>query len=141
MNIKEQNICVNLDDSGKLSLKEKTCVYGGIAFLSKSSKDKFITQYRIIVDDIKCKYCKDNKDICQKICPELKHNMLRANHKRRLINYIKNYIVVACIIDNEKVYENIMNDKASRGRYLDYALRMLIKEMIKYMIKKRTNRS
>ena len=55
-----QEIYINLDDSGKLTTKEKISVYGGLVFLSKKEKDKFITQYRSIIDSIKCKYC-DNK--------------------------------------------------------------------------------
>ena len=46
MNKKEeyQEIYINLDDSGKLTKKEKVSVYAGIVFLSKQEKDKFITQ-------------------------------------------------------------------------------------------------
>ena len=54
-----QEIYINLDDSGKLTKKELLSVYGGIVFLSKKEKDKFITQYRSILNDIKCKYCKN----------------------------------------------------------------------------------
>ena len=37
-----QEIYINLDDSGKLTKKELLSVYGGIVFLSKKEKDKFI---------------------------------------------------------------------------------------------------
>ena len=55
MNKKEeyQEIYINLDDSGKLSKKEELSVYAGIVFLSKQEKDKFITQYRKIINEIK----------------------------------------------------------------------------------------
>ena len=55
MNKKEeyQEIYINLDDSGKLTKKEKVSVYAGIVFLSKQEKDKFITQYRKIINYIK----------------------------------------------------------------------------------------
>ena len=49
-----QEIYINLDDSGKLSKKEELSVYAGIVFLSKQEKDKFITQYRKIINEIKC---------------------------------------------------------------------------------------
>lgn len=39
-------------------------------------------------------------------------------------------MVVACIINNGKIYEHIINDKASKGRYIDYALRRMIKGII-----------
>ena len=71
-----QEIYINLDDSGKLTKKELISVYGGIVFLSKKEKDKFITQYRNIINDIKCKYCK-NKSTCNKKCPEIKNTNIK----------------------------------------------------------------
>jgi len=50
-------------------------------------------------------------------------------------NYIKNYYTVACIIKNNDIYDHIINDKASKGRYLDYALRIFIKKIIVTLIK------
>ena len=52
MNDGQQEIYINLDDSGKLTSKEHVSVYSGLVFFSKKEKDKFITQYRSIVKDI-----------------------------------------------------------------------------------------
>ena len=52
MNDSQQEIYINLDDSGKLTSKEHVSVCGGLVFFSKKEKDKFITQYRSIVKDI-----------------------------------------------------------------------------------------
>ena len=132
-----QTIYINIDDSGKLVCTEKVAIYAGLVFTSKLEKDKFITQYRNIVQNIKCKYC--NKDITNctsnKSCPELKHNMLKPKHNRQLMNYIKKYSVLCCIINNDMIYPNIKQDKASRGRYLDFALKLLVKQTIKGLIK------
>ena len=49
MNDGQQEIYINLDDSGKLTIKEHVSVYGGLVFFSKKEKDKIITQYRSIV--------------------------------------------------------------------------------------------
>ena len=70
---KVQEIYINLDDSGKLSFNEKISVYGGLLFFSKNEKDKFITQYRSIINDIKCKYCRQTINDCDKKCPEIKN--------------------------------------------------------------------
>lgn len=129
-----QTIYINLDDSGKLVNNEKVSIYAGILFTSKKDKDKFITQYRSIVQNIKCKYCNKNNLNCNKSCPELKHNMLKPKHNRQLINYIKKYSTLCCIINNDKVYYNIKSDSASRGRFLDYSLKLLIKSTIKSLI-------
>lgn len=132
-----QTIYINIDDSGKLVDSEKVSIYAGLVFTSKKEKDKFITQYRSIVKDIKCKYCQQDISVCSsnKDCPELKHNMLKPKHDRQLMNYIKKYSVICCIINNDKVYPNIKNNTASRGRFLDYSLKLLIKQVIKSLIK------
>ena len=137
--LNKQIIYINIDDSGKLVNTEKVSIYAGLVFTSKKEKDKFITQYRSIVKDIKCKYCSNNIAICNsnKSCPELKHNMLKPKHNRQLMNYIKKYSVLCCVINNDKVYPNIKSNTASRGRFLDYSLKLLIKQTIKGLIKEK----
>lgn len=132
-----QTIYINIDDSGKLVNTEKVAIYAGLVFTSKLEKDKFITQYRSIVENIKCKYCKEDVLICKnnKSCPELKHNMLKPKHNRQLMNYIKKYSILCCVINNDKVYPNIKSNTASRGRFLDYSLKLLIKHTIKNLLK------
>lgn len=139
MREEEQLICINIDDSGKLVDCERVSVYAGMVFISKKEKDKFITQYRSIVKNIKCKYCKKSIVECDKTteCPELKHNMLKSQHNRQLMNYIKKYSVISCVINNDKVYDRIKKDTASRGRYLDFAIKLLIKETLKGLIKEK----
>lgn len=134
-----QILYINIDDSGKLVDTERVAIYAGLVFTSKKEKDKFITQYRSIVQNIKCKYCNQDITICKsnRDCPELKHNMLKAKHNRQLMNYIKKYSTICCIINNDKVYPNIKSDTASRGRFLDYSLKILIKHVVKNMIKEK----
>lgn len=107
-----QEIYINLDDSGKLSSKEDISVYGGVVFLSKKEKDKFITQYKKIINEVKCEYCK----ICNHACPEIKNTNIKPEHKRWLMNYIKNYFVVGLIIENKKVYEEILKSLIKEGK-------------------------
>lgn len=132
-----QTIYINIDDSGKLVDTERVSIYAGLVFISKNEKDKFITQYRSIVESIKCKYCQKDISICNsnKSCPELKHNMLKPKHNRQLMNYIKKYSILCCIINNDKIYPNIKSNTASRGRFLDYSLKLLIKQTVKGLIK------
>ena len=44
-------------------------------------------------------------------------------------------MTLCCVINNDKVYLNIKNDRASRGRFLDYSLKLLIKQTVKGLIK------
>lgn len=127
-----QELYINLDDSGKLTEKEKVSTYGGIVFLSKNEKDKFITQYRSIIKEIRCSYC----SICNKKCPEIKNTNIKSSDKRRIMNYLKKYYIVGLIIKNEDVYNYIKENKAAKGRFTDYAIRRFIKEIIKSLIKK-----
>ena len=131
INNNKQIVCINIDDSGKLVKNENVTIYAGLVFLSKSEKDKFITQYRSIITKIKHNYCKNgfNENL------ELKHNNLKPTHNRQLMNYIKKYSVLCCIINNNKIYTNIKANKATRGRFLDFALKLLIKETFKNLIK------
>lgn len=133
MKKKEQEIYINIDDSGKLTPKEHISVYAGVVFLSKLEKDKFITQYRSIVNEIKCKYCK-NKENCNNECPEIKNTNIKNSDKRRIMNYVKKNYIVALIVRNDSVYKHIINNKAAKGRFMDYAIRRLIKEVIKEYI-------
>ena len=137
MNKKEeyQEVYINLDDSGKLTKKEKVSVYAGIVFLSKQEKDKFITQYRKIINEIKCSYCGQTKGECTKKCKEIKNTNIKKGHKRRIMNYISKYYTIALVINNTKVYDHIINNKASKGRYIDYTIRRLIKSTIEELIK------
>lgn len=129
-----QEIYINLDDSGKLTKKEKISVYAGVIFLSKEEKDKFITQYRKIINEIKCSYCGQTKGSCTKKCKEIKNTNIQKGHKRRVMNYLKNYYKIALVIDNSKVYKSIIANKSSKGRYIDYTIRRLIKSTIEKLI-------
>ena len=51
------------------------------------------------------------------------------------MNYIRKYSILSCIINNDKVYPNIKADTASRGRFLDYSLKLLIKQTVRGLIK------
>ena len=50
------------------------------------------------------------------------------------MNYIKKYYVTALVIKNDLVYEHIKTSKGAKGRFLDYSLRRMIKEIVKNLI-------
>ena len=51
------------------------------------------------------------------------------------MNYISKYYTIALIINNTKVYDHIISNKASKGRYIDYTIRRLIKSTFEELIK------
>lgn len=51
-----QEIYINMDDSGVLHSNEKCCIYGGVVFTSKVDQKIFGRKYKNILKQIKCKY-------------------------------------------------------------------------------------
>lgn len=128
-------IYIFMDDSGKLTNKEKVSVFAGISFTEKYEKDKFNRQYKSILNNIKCNYCSLSNEKCQGTnCPEIKSFNIKNADKRRLINLCKQHFTYAVVINNQKTYPNILNSKASRGRYTDYTQKMIIKKIISQYI-------
>lgn len=135
MEIKYQEIYINMDDSGVLHPNERCCIYGGIAFTNKLDQENFGRKYKYILNKIKCKYCRSDISRCSHICPEIKDTNIKFQHKRWLWNLIKKETCFAVIIDNKRVNSSIMNDKESRGRYKDYTQRIITKKLIEKLIK------
>lgn len=130
-----QNVFINMDDSGVLHRNDKYCVYGGIVFTDKKEMDAFRRKYKKALSQINCKYCRENRENCKHNCPEIKDSNIKGNHKRWLFNMIKKEQAFAVIIDNAMVNDSIMMSKSSRGRYRDYAQRLIIRRVIAYLIK------
>ncbi len=129
-------IFIVMDDSGKLNKNENSCIFGGLFFYSSKDYMNFINKYRSVINSIKCKYCKQNISNCNKSCIEIKGTTrMKNSDKRRIFNLIKNEYNYGVFIDNHKVYDFIMNDKASRGRFCDYAQKRIIKEIVLYSIR------
>ena len=132
---KTLSVYIFMDDSEKLTSKENVSVYAGIVFSDKSEKDKFNRKYKKIISEIKCLYCSENSDDCTGVfCPEIKNHNIKNSHKRRLVNLCKQHCTYAVIINNKKVYPNILATKASKGRYTDYAQKMIIKKIVTHYI-------
>ena len=117
-----------MDDSGKLNKNENSCIFGGVFFYSSKDYANFINKYRRVINSIKCKYCKQNIDKCNKNCIEIKGTTrMKNSDRRRIFNLIKKEYNYGVFIDNSKVYDFIMNDKcaASTGRFAENACSVL----------------
>lgn len=101
-----------------------------------NSRNAFLNSYRKTINQIKCSYCYQHKGSCNNHCPEVKSNKMKKHpsHRRRLMNLIEREYTYAVVIQNDKLYEYIMRDAASRGRYSDWAQKMIIKHIIKDLI-------
>lgn len=115
-----REIYINLDDSGKLTNKESLSSYGGVILLNKKDKDRFINQYRSIINSIKSKYHGR----------EIKSINIKPGDKRRIYNFLKREIILGLVINNNLVYDSIKESKSSKGRFIDYGLKRLVKEVV-----------
>ncbi|MBQ8299479.1 MAG: DUF3800 domain-containing protein [Clostridia bacterium] len=147
-----QEIYIYMDDSGQLTRnnpQQNIFVYGGLYFLSKDESDNFSRQYKSIVNSIKPKYCNDfsNDDklnekfckthdstTCSYKCPELKSSKLSSADRRHLLNFIKKYNTSVVVVNNSKLRDYIFENKASIGRFKDYAIKREVKNIIEKLI-------
>lgn len=126
---KEQLLYVSLDDSGKLNKKEKYLVYAGLFFTNKKELEKFKTQYKKIRNEIAKKSCYKNID-------ELKGHTLKSKDRLRLLRFIYKYSTAGLIVDNSSIVkQDILISKDAKGRYRDYIIKLLIKDIIIELIK------
>ncbi len=118
-------IYLTIDDSGQLSKRDNIMTFGGLIFLDSLKINTFLNDYKNIINSLKRKYPKYQ---------ELKHSNLKYKDTKKLINLINNYLTFAVIIDNNKIYKSILKNPKSKGRYLDYAIKMIVKKIIKELI-------
>lgn len=132
-------IYILMDDSGKLNSNENLCIYGGLFFYSNKDYINFINKYKSIIDSIKCSYCSKDITNCGQDCVEIKGtSKLKPKDKRRLFNLLKKQNNYGVFINNNRVYDKIMSDKAARGRYSDYAQKRIVKEIVLYSIRNKS---
>lgn len=124
-NEKVATVIIYVDDSGKLTKKESVCTYGGLVFTSQKEKENFNRMYKSILNDIKHNYIQE----------EIKNINLISADRRRIINLCKKYKPFSIIINNNDVYENIINDKASKGRFIDFAQKKTFIDILKELMK------
>lgn len=147
----KQVIYINMDDSGRLvdEKNEYAFVYGGVYFLSLKEQSKFVAIYKQIVNQIKPKYCNyfnnnekinsnycstHNSKNCVSNCPELKSSNLEIKDRIRLLKLIKRQYASVAIVNNSKVKDEILHDRASKGRFKDYVIKREVKNIVMDLI-------
>lgn len=128
-------IFILMDDSGKLNRNENSCIFGGLFFYSSYDYMNFVNKYKSVIDNIKCKYCKQSNNSCDNNCIEIKGTShIKNSDRRRIFNLVKKENNYGVFINNNKVYDSIMKNKSARGRFCDYAQKRIIKEIVLYSI-------
>ncbi|WP_423363407.1 DUF3800 domain-containing protein [Mycoplasma sp. P36-A1] len=131
---KIQNILFYMDESGLINKNEPCSIYGGVWFTDKKKKEIFLRRYKSIIKNIKCKYCKDEQGKCNlSNCPEVKNTIIKNTDRRRIFTLIKKDCnTYSVIINNSKLYSSVLCAKEARGRYKDYIIKRIIKDVIKH---------
>ena len=118
-----QYLYLYIDDSGKLNNNEDYAIFAGILFKSNQERIEFANKYKTIISEIKAKYSSQ----------EIKGSGLHSDDRRRIMMLSKSFTTFGTVIYNKILTTVDMNDKASRGRFEEYAQRRLIKKVINYL--------
>lgn len=120
------NIHIYIDDSGVLTNNEEYFIYAGYCFISDNEKNRAKNHYKNIVKQIRQKH--DYKG-------ELKAARLSKKHKNSLFKVMQSFYSCSVVIKIAKMNPYIMQDKKAIQRYKDYALKTLVRKMIKNLLK------
>ena len=123
-----QTLSIFLDDSGVFSMNhyENYFVYAGYLFLSPDERATAKRKYRTLSDTIHASIGHRG---------ELKASDLsKIAHRRALVNVLKNYESMACVIFIPNIRKSIKENKLSIHRYKDYALKIAIKRKLETLI-------
>lgn len=123
-------IFVYADESGVFDKKHrKLFVFAGLIFLNTQERENAMRRYKTAEQDIKKRLLITEKE-------EIKACKLENKDKAsiyRSLNPCRKFIVV---INQEKIYDSIYQQKKDKQRYLDYAFKRGIKNAFIQMINK-----
>lgn len=127
----EQIVYISLDDSGKLNNNEKYLVYAGLFFTDKKELERFKAIYKKIRNEIAKKEEYSNVE-------ELKGYTLKSKDRLRILRFVHKYSTAGLIVNNSQIEkQDILYSKDAKGRYRDYVIKLLIKEIIIDLITKK----
>lgn len=123
------DLFVYSDESGVFdSVHNKYFVFAGLILLGKENKDVAARKYKAAENALNQsgKYQKDY---------ELKATHITNKEKGKLYRSLNAYYKFAVIIDQQNVNSHIYDHKKSKQRYLDYAYKIGLKELLQHLIK------
>ena len=120
-----------MDDSGVLDFaaNEKYFLYCGYMIIGKENKDNLLRKYNSVRNAIAKEYPNEkeikgkvfNKNIGRELRDQLRlYKVMRSNYCYNLILEVNNEFVYDCILENKK----------SKTRYKNYVIKMMIKEAL-----------
>lgn len=125
------NLKIFTDESGVFDPKNnKFYILSGILILNKKDQDRAIMRYKNVENNIK-------KELNFNPTTELKAYNLKPKNKRRLLNIMKNYYKFAIVIDLNKIYPRILENKFHKQAFQDYAYSRGVKEFLLFLENKK----
>ena len=122
------DIFVYSDESGVFDpIHNEYFVFSGIICLSKDEKDNCLRKYLGLERELRHRA---NYDIDK----ELKATDITIKEKRKLFNSMKNIYKFCVIVDQKRVNKNIISNKKTKQRFLDYAYKRAVKKALLYII-------
>lgn len=122
------DIFVYSDESGVFDpIHNEYFVFSGVICLSKDEKDNCLRKYLGLERELRHRA---NYDIDK----ELKATDITIKEKRKLFNSMKNIYKFCVIVDQKRVNKNIISNKKTKQRFLDYAFKMGLKNALKSLI-------
>lgn len=125
-----------IDDSGVLDFakNEEYFLYCGYMIIGNQSKGDLLRKYNSVRDEIAKEYPNEK---------EIKGRIFNKNIGHELRNQLRLYKIMKgeyCYslilkVKNEFIYDYILDNKKSKTRYKNYALKMIIKEALQQALK------
>ena len=117
------------DESGVFDkIHNEIFVFGGVLFLSKHDKDVATRKYKHVERIIRKNEHKDYS------C-ELKATTVRPKDRNKIYRSLNNFEKFGVVIHQQRILENIFENKKSKQRYLDYAYKICLKRKLQCLIK------
>lgn len=125
------NIFVFSDESGVFDkVHNDIYVYGGVIFLSKEDKDNNSRKYKNVEKVIRNSGGYANNY-------ELKACRLTNKEKSKIYRSLNKCIKFGVVISQDRVIDEIFENKKSKQRFLDYAYKIALKKTLTDLIEKR----
>lgn len=123
------NIFVYSDESGVLDkAHNEIFAFGGLVFLSKDEKDIASRKYHA------AERCVRKHGGYWDM--EIKASTVEANEKRKLYRSLNKFYKFGVVVDQQTVQDEIMKDKKSKQRYLDYVFKIGVKRLLEELIRR-----
>lgn len=123
------NIFVYSDESGVLDkVHNDIFTFGGIVLLSKDEKDIASRKYRAAERIV--------REAGEYGNIEIKASTIDAKEKRKLYRSLNSFYKFGVVVEQKTVQDEIMKDKKSKQRYLDYVFKIGVKRLLEELIRR-----